>query len=319
MNISRPFIDRPVATILLMVALLFLGAVAYPLLPVAPLPQVDFPTITVTTQYPGPSPETMASSVTAPLERQFGQIPGVTTMSSTSILVTSTITVQFDLSRNIDGAALDIQSAINEAAGQLPTNLPAPPQYRKVNPADAPILVLAVQSNLLPITQVDDYADTILAEHLGQISGVAQVEIAGQRKPAVRIQVDTAKLASLGISLEDVRTAIAALTTNAPQGSVEHTTRAFTIYDNSQLFSAAQWNDAIIAYRNGAPVRVRDVGRAVNAAENIRLAAYANGKPAILLPITRVPGANVIATWTGSRRRCRLCKRRYRLQSTSRS
>ncbi|MBV8525439.1 MAG: efflux RND transporter permease subunit, partial [Acetobacteraceae bacterium] len=255
MNVSAPFIARPVATILLMVALLFLGLVAYPLLPVAPLPQVDFPTIQVTTQLPGASPETMASSVTAPLERQFGQIPSVTTMTSTSILGTSTIIVQFDLSRNIDGAALDIQSAINQAAGQLPSNLPAPPQYRKVNPADAPILVLAVQSDLVPLTQVDDYAETILAQHLGQISGVAQVEIGGQQKPAVRIQVDPAKLASLGLSLEDVRNAIAALTTNAPQGSLEHTTRAFTIYDNSQLLSAARWNDAIIAYRNGAPVR----------------------------------------------------------------
>ena len=295
MNVSAPFIARPVATILLMIALLFAGIVAYPLLPVAPLPQVDFPTISVTTQLPGASPETVASSVTAPLERQFGQIPGVTQMTSTSILGSSTITVQFDLTRNIDGAALDIQAAINQAAGQLPTSLPAPPQFRKVNPADAPILVLAVQSDLLPLTRVDEYAETILAQHLGQISGVAQVAIAGQQKPAVRIQVDPAKLASLGLSFEDVRTAITSLTTNAPVGSVEHTDRAFTIYDNSQLLSAAPWNDAIIAYRNGAPVRVRDIGQAVDAAENVRLAAYANGKPAILLPVTRVPGANVIA------------------------
>jgi hydrophobe/amphiphile efflux-1 (HAE1) family protein len=296
MNISAPFIARPVATILLMVALLFLGGVAYPLLPVAPLPQVEFPTISVTTQLPGASPETMASSVTAPLERTFGQIPGVTQMTSTSVLGTSTITVQFDLSRNIDGAALDIQSAINQASGQLPSNLPAPPQYRKVNPADAPIMQLAVQSDLLPLTQVDDYAETILAQHLGQISGVAQVGIGGQQKPAVRIQVDPARLASLGLSLEDVRSAIASLTTNAPQGSIEHANRAFTIYDNSQLLSAASWNDAIIAYRDGAPVRVRDIGQAIDAAENARLAAYANGKPAILLSISRVPGANVIDT-----------------------
>jgi hydrophobe/amphiphile efflux-1 (HAE1) family protein len=291
MNISAPFIARPVATILLMVALLLTGVAAYPLLPVAPLPQVDFPTIQVTTQLPGASPETVATSVTAPLERQFGQIPGVTTMTSTSILGTSSITVQFDLARNIDGAA-----AINQAAGQLPTNLPSPPQYRKVNPADAPILVLAVQSDLLPLTQVDEYAETILAQHLGQISGVAQVQIAGQQKPAVRIQVDPAKVASLGLQLEDVRSAIITLTTNAPQGSVERATRSFTIYDNSQLLTAASWNDAIVAYRNGAPVRVRDIGQAVDAAENARLAAFANGKPAILLPITRVPGANVITT-----------------------
>ena len=296
MNISAPFIARPVATILLMVTLLFLGAVTYPLLPVAPLPQVDFPTISVATLLSGASPETIASSVTAPLERQFGQIPGVTAMTSSSVLGTSTITVQFDLSRNIDGAALDIQSAINAAAGQLPTNLPAPPQYHKVNPADAPIMVLAVQSDLLPLTQVDDYAETILAQHLGQISGVATVEINGQQKPAVRIQVDPAKLASMDLSLEDVRSAIATLTTNAPQGSLEHADRTFTIYDNSQLLSAARWNDAIIAYRNGSPVRVRDVGVAVDAAENARIGAFANGKPAILMPIMRVPGANVIAT-----------------------
>jgi hydrophobe/amphiphile efflux-1 (HAE1) family protein len=296
MNISAPFIARPVATTLLMVALLCIGIAAYPLLPVAPLPQVDFPTIQVTTQLPGASPETVATSVTAPLERQFGQIPGVTQMTSTSILGTSSISVQFDLTRNIDGAALDIQSAINQAAGQLPTTLPSPPQYRKVNPADAPILVLAVQSDLLPLTQVDEYAETILAQHLGQISGVAQVGIGGQQKPSVRVQVDPAKVASLGLQMEDVRNAIAVLTTDAPQGSVERATRAFTIYDNSQLLKAADWNEAIIAYRNGAPVRVKDIGQAVDAAENSRLAAFANGKPAIILAITRVPGANVIAT-----------------------
>ncbi|GGJ04692.1 efflux RND transporter permease subunit [Neoroseomonas lacus] len=296
MNISAPFIVRPVATILLMVALLMAGLISYRLLPVAPLPQIDFPTITVTTQLPGASPEIMASSVTAPLERQFGQIPGVSSMTSSSVLGTSIITVQFDLSRAIDGAALDVQAAINQAAGQLPSNLPAPPQYRKVNPADAPILVLAVQSDLLPLIQVDDYAETVLAEHIGQIEGVAQVGVNGQQKPAVRIQIDTAKLASLGLSLEDVRTAIGALTTIAPQGSLERNTRSFTIYDNGQLLNAEPWNDAIIAYRNGAPVRVRDVGQAVDAAENERLAAYANGRPAILLAISRVPGANVIDT-----------------------
>jgi multidrug efflux pump subunit AcrB len=296
MNASGPFIARPVATILLMAALLLLGVVAYPLLPVAPLPQVDFPTIQVSTDLPGASPDTVASSVTAPLERQFGQIPGVTTMTSASILGASSVTVQFDLSRNIDGAALDIQSAINQAAGQLPNNLPAPPQYRKVNPADAPILVLALQSDLLPLTQVDDYAETILAPDIGQMPGVGQVQIGGQQKPAVRIQVDPAKVASLGLSLEDVRSAIMTLTTNAPQGSVERAARSFTIYDNSQLLTAGPWNDAIVAYRGDAPVRVRDIGQAIDAAENARLAAYANGKPAILMPILRIPGANVIAT-----------------------
>jgi len=296
MNLSAPFIARPVATILLMAALLGLGLAAYPLLPVAPLPQVDFPTIQVTTQLPGASPDTVATSVTAPLERQFGQIPGVTQMTSTSILGTSSITVQFDLTRNIDGAALDVQSAINQAAGQLPSSLPSPPQYRKVNPADAPILVLAVRSDVMPLTEVDEYAETVLAQHLGQISGVAQVGIGGQQKPAIRVQVDPAKVSSLGLQLEDVRNAIAALTTDAPQGSIERATRSFTIYDNSQLLTAQGWNDAIVAYRNGAPVRLRDIGRAVAAAENARVAAFANGRPVILLTIVRVPGANVIDT-----------------------
>ena len=299
MNISAPFIARPVATVLLMVALLGLGIAAYPLLPVAPLPQVDFPTIQVTTQLPGASPDTVATSVTAPLERQFGQIPGITQMTSTSILGTSSITVQFDLTRNIDGAALDIQAAINQAAGQLPSNLPSPPQFRKVNPADAPILVLSVHSDVMPLTEVDEFAETVLAQHLGQLSGVAQVGVGGQQKPAIRVQVDPAKVASLGLQLEDIRTAIATLTTDAPQGSIERATRSFTIYDNSQLLTADGWNSAILAYRNGAPVRLSDIGQAVAAPENARLAAFADGKPVILLTIIRVPGANVIDTVNG--------------------
>ena len=202
MSISNAFIERPIATSLLMVGILLVGAAAYPLLPVAPLPQVDFPTIQVTAQLPGASPETMASSVTQPLERQFGQIPGVTQMTSSSTLGNSAITVQFDLARNIDGAAQDILMSINAAAGQLPKNLPSPPTYRKVNPADAPILVLALTSDALPLTEVDDYAENVLAQHISQISGVAWVVIAGQQKPAVRIQVDPVKVASLGLSLE---------------------------------------------------------------------------------------------------------------------
>ena len=213
MSLSAPFIQRPIATSLLMIAILFLGAMAYPLLPVAPLPQVDFPTIQVTTPLPGASPETMASSVTQPLERQFGQIPGVAQMTSTSTLGTSSITVQFDLSRDIDAAAQDIQAAINAASGQLPTILPSPPSYRKVNPADAPILVLYLTSNVLPLTQVDDYAENILAQRISQLPGVGLVGVAGQQKPSVRIQVDPAKVASLGISLEDLRAVIATATT----------------------------------------------------------------------------------------------------------
>src|SRR5947209_2600864 len=296
MNISSAFIARPIATSLLMAGILLIGAAAYPLLPVAPLPQVDFPTILVSTQLPGASPEIMASSVTQPLERQFGQIPGVTQMTSSSALGNSAITVQFDLSRNIDGAAQDIQTAINAASGQLPKNLPSPPTYRKVNPADSPILVLALTSDTVPLTEVDDYAETILDQHISQISGVANVEIGGQQKPAVRIQVDPAKIASFGLSLEDLRGVIVNATTVSPNGTIDGKTRTFTIYDNGQMLNAAPWNDVIVAFKNGAPVRVRDIGRAIDAPENTRLAAFANGSQAILLPIFKLPGANVIQT-----------------------
>jgi len=296
MNISNTFIERPIATSLIMAGIMLVGMAAYPLLPVAPLPQVDFPTVQVSAQLPGASPETMASSVTQPLERQFGQIPGVTQMTSSSTLGNSAITVQFDLSRNIDGAAQDIQTAINAAGGQLPKNLPSPPTYRKVNPADSPILILALTSDALPLTQVDDYAENVLAQHISQISGVAQVTIGGQQKPAVRIQLDPAKVASLGLSLEDVRAVLVNATTDSPKGTIDAPTRTFTIYDNDQELEAAPWNDVIVAYKNGAPVRVRDIGQAVDGPENIKLAAWANGKPAILLPVFKQPGANVIAT-----------------------
>src|SRR6266480_4585265 len=232
MNISSAFIMRPIATSLLMAGILLVGAAAYPLLPIAPLPQVDFPTIQVTAQLPGASPETMASSVTQPLERQFGQIPGVTQMTSSSTLGNSAITVQFDLSRNIDGAAQDIQTAINAAGGQLPKNLPSPPTYRKVNPADAPVLILALTSDALPLTQVDDYAENVLAQHISQISGVAQVTIGGQQKPAVRIQLDPAKVVAKGLSLEDVRIPLSVTTVDNPKGTIMGLTRSFTIYTN---------------------------------------------------------------------------------------
>ncbi|MDB5408690.1 MAG: acriflavin resistance protein [Rhodospirillales bacterium] len=296
MNISQSFIERPIATSLIMAGILLVGVAAYPLLPVAPLPQVDFPTIQVSAQLPGASPETIASSVTQPLERQFGQIPGVTQMTSSSTLGNSAITVQFDLGRNIDGAAQDIQTAINAAGGQLPKDLPSPPTYRKINPADAPVLILALTSDALPMIQVDDYAENILAQHISQISGVAQVTIGGQQKPAVRIQVDPAKVASLGLSLEDLRAVITIATTDSPKGSIDGATRSFTIYDNDQELKAAPWNDIVVAYKNGAPVRVRDIGRAVDGPENVRLAAWAQGKPAILLPVYKLPGANVIET-----------------------
>ena len=296
MSLSSPFIGRPIATSLLMAAILLVGAAAYPLLPVAPLPQVDFPTIQVTTQLPGASPETMASAVTQPLERQFGQIPGVTEMTSSSTLGNSAITIQFDLARNIDGAAQDVQTAINAASGQLPTTLPAPPTYRKVNPADSPILVFALTSDAVPLTQVDDYAENVLAQHISQIAGVGLVTIGGQQKPSVRIQVDPAKLASLGLSLEDLRSVLMTATTDSPKGSIDGPTRTFTIYDNDQQLDAAPWNDVVIAYHNGAPVRIRDVGRAIDAPENYKVAAWANGKRTILLAVFKLPSANVIGT-----------------------
>jgi len=296
MAISTPFIRRPIATSLLMAGILMIGAVAYPLLPVAPLPQVDFPTIQVNTQFPGGGPETMASSVTAPLERQFAQIPGVTQMTSSSTLGNSSITVQFDLNRNIDGAAQDIQTAINAAGGQLPKTLPSPPTYRKVNPADAPIFGLAVHSDSLPITVVDDYAENVLVQHISQIPGVAQVQISGQQKPSVRIQVDPEELASIGIGLEDVRAALTTVTTDSPKGSIDGATRTFTIDANDQLLSAEPWNNVIIAYKKGAPVRVRDIGQAVEGPENTKQSAWANGKRAINLMVLKQPGANVVDT-----------------------
>jgi hydrophobe/amphiphile efflux-1 (HAE1) family protein len=295
-SLSSPFIERPIATSLLMAAILLVGLAVYPLLPVAPLPEVDFPTLQVTTQLPGASPETIASAVTQPLERQFAQIPGVTQMTSSSTLGNSAITLQFDLARNIDGAAQDVQTAINAASGQLPTNLPSPPTYRKVNPADAPILVLATTSDALPLTQVDDYAENVLAQQISQISGVAQVGIGGQQKPSVRVQIDPAKVAALGLSLEDVRSVIMEATTDSPKGSIDGATRTFAIYDNDQELQAPPWNEVIVAYKNGGPIRIRDIGRAIDAPENNKLAAWANGHRAILLPVYKLPGANVIQT-----------------------
>ncbi|HIJ61390.1 MAG TPA: multidrug efflux RND transporter permease subunit [Rhodospirillaceae bacterium] len=296
MSISALFIRRPIATTLLMAAILLAGMVAYPLLPVAKLPQVDFPTIVVSTSLPGADPQTMASSVTTPLERQFSQISGVSQLTSASVLGSSNITIQFDLDRNIDAAAGDVQAAINAASGQLPKILPSPPTYRKVNPADAPILILSVSSETLPLIAVDDFADTVVAQQISRIPGVGQVSLGGEQKPAVRIQVDPGKVASLGLSLEELRGTIASVTVDAPKGSIDGATRNFTIFANDQLVSAAPWNDAVIAYKNGAPVRVKDIGQAVDGPENVRLAAWPNGKPGVFLVVYKLPGANVIDT-----------------------
>src|SRR6266446_3861718 len=295
-GISAPFIRYPIGTSLLMAGILFVGLVAYPLLPVAPLPQVDFPTIQVTANLPGGSPETMASSVAQPLERQLAQIPGVAQMTSTSYLGTTAVTIQFDLNRNIDGAANDVQGAINAAGGQLPKNLPSPPTYRKVNPADSPILLLSATSDTLPLTTVSDAVDAQLAQQISQISGVAQVTIGGQQKPSVRIQVDPAKLVAKGLSLEDVRSQIAITTVDSPKGNIDGATRAYTIYANDQLLDSKDWNDVIVAYRNGGPLRIRDIGQAVTGPEDAKQAAWANGKRGVFLVVFKQPGANVIET-----------------------
>jgi HAE1 family hydrophobic/amphiphilic exporter-1 len=295
-SISSPFIRYPVATSLLMAGILFVGLVAYPLLPVAPLPQVDFPTIQVSASLPGGSPETMASSVAQPLERQLAQIPGVAQMTSTSSLGTTAVTIQFDLNRNIDGAANDVQAAINAAGGQLPKNLPSPPTYRKVNPADSPILLLSATSDTLPLTTVSDAVDAQLAQQISQISGVAQVTIGGQQKPAVRIQIDPAKLVAKGLSLEDVRAQIAVTTVDSPKGNIDGATRSYTIYANDQLPASKDWNDVVIAFRNGGPLRIRDIGHAVTGPEDAKQAAWANGKRGVFLIVFKQPGANVIET-----------------------
>jgi HAE1 family hydrophobic/amphiphilic exporter-1 len=295
-GISAPFIRYPIGTSLLMAGILFVGLVAYPLLPVAPLPQVDFPTIQITATLPGASPETMATSVAQPLERQFAQIPGIAQMTSTSYLGTAAVTIQFDLNRNIDGAANDVQGAINAASGQLPKSLPSPPTYRKVNPADAPILLLSATSDTLPLTTVSDAVDAQLAQQISQISGVAQVIIGGQQKPSIRVQVDPAKLVAKGLSLEDVRTQIGMTTVDSPKGNIDGDKRAYTIYANDQLLDSKDWNDVIIAYRNGAPLRIRDIGQAVTGPEDAKQAAWANGKRGVFLVIFKQPGANVIDT-----------------------
>ena len=306
MSVSAGFIKRPIGTTLLALAILLIGIAVFPLLPIAPLPQVDFPTIQVSANLPGASPETMASNVAQPLERQFSLIAGLSQMTSTSGIGSTQITLQFDLNRAIDGAALDVQAAINASTGQLPANLPSPPTFRKVNPADSPIMLLAVHSDTLPLIRTNDYADNILAQQISQITGVGLVNIGGAQKPAVRIQADPAKLAAMGMSLEDIRAVIANVSVNAPKGTIDGPNQAFTIYTNDQLLAAKPWNDVILAYRNGAPIRVRDIGVAVDAPENNKVAAWAysgeaapdsvgNGR-GMLLVITKQPGANVIET-----------------------
>src|SRR6266851_3573420 len=294
MSVSEPFIRRPIATSLLGIALLIGGGLGYWALPVSALPQVDFPTVQVTTQLPGASPDVIASLITAPLERQLGQIPSLSSMTSTSSFGVSQISLQFDLNRDIDGATQDVQAAINAAAGILPRTLPYPPTYAKVNPADAPVLTLALTSETISLRAMSDIADTVLGQRLSQISGVGRVAVLGGLKPAVRVQADLARLAAYGIAMEDLRSAIAGANVSGPKGSLDGAQQAYTIAANDQIAAAEAYKPIIIAYRNGAPVTIGDVAIIVDGLENDRTGGWYQGTPAVIIDIQRQPGANVI-------------------------
>src|ERR1035437_2945027 len=295
MNPSRPFILRPVATSLLMAGLLLVGIVGFQFLPVSALPQVDYPTIQVLTFYPGASPDVMASSLTAPLESQFGQVPGLNQMTSTSSQGATVITLQFTLQLNIDVAEQQVQAAINAAGTFLPRDLPNPPIYSKTNPADAPILTLALTSKTLALSQVEDIADTRLAQKISQLPGIGLVSISGGQKPAVRVQVNSTVLSSYGLTMEDVRVARAHANVNQAKGSFDGTTQSYTIGANDQLLTSTDSLPLVIADRKGAPVRLSDVALVIDSAENVKQAAWMNQTPAVILNIQRQPGANIIA------------------------
>jgi hydrophobe/amphiphile efflux-1 (HAE1) family protein len=295
-NISEPFIHRPVATSLLMTGVVLMGLLGYLLLPISALPPVDFPTIQVTAQYPGASPDVMASSVTTPLERQFGEISGLAQMTSQSSFGNSTIILQFNLDRDIDAAAQDVQAAINAASGVLPKNMPNPPIYSKVNPADTPILTLQITSDTLPLEKVNDLADTVLAQKLSQVSGVGLVTIEGNQKPAVRVRINPAAIAALGLGLEDVRTALTLNNINAPKGSFDGPRQSYAIGANDQILSAEEYRPVIVTYTNGSPVRLGDIGEVIDNVENVRLAGWVGDTPSVILDIQRQPGANIIET-----------------------
>ncbi|MGD0180770.1 MAG: efflux RND transporter permease subunit, partial [Terriglobales bacterium] len=295
MSPSRPFIMRPVATALLMAAILLVGIVAFTQLPVSALPEVDYPTIQVVTFYPGASPIVMATTVTAPLERQFGQLQGLSQMTSTSSGGTSVVVLQFNLSLNIDVAEEEVQSAINASQSYLPSNLPAPPVYSKTNPADAPVLTLAITSDSVPLSQVEDLVDTRLAPKLSQLSGVGLVSISGGQKPAVRIRANPVALSSYGVDLEDVRTALVQASVNAAKGNFDGPRQDYQIDANDQLVSSADYRDVVVAYRNGAPVMLTDVAEVIDGVENNKQAAWMNQTPAVILNVQRQPGANTIS------------------------
>src|SRR6266853_5494416 len=296
MNISEPFIRRPVGTSLLAAGLFLGGVVAYRSLPVAAIPRVDFPVISVSASLPGADPATVASSVAAPLERRLGQISGVTEMTSQSTLGGTSITLQFDLNRNVDRAARDVQAAINAAANDLPINLPSPPTYRKINPADSPIMILAMISESLKPTQVYENADEIVAQRLSQVEGVSQVFVGGSEKSAVRVQINPGALASSGLSFEDVRSLLGQVNVDSPKGSFDGERNSYTLASNDQLFDPEKYQSLVITQKQNVPIRISSLGRAVEGVENVRVAGWAGTQPAVLLIVFKQPGANVIET-----------------------
>ncbi|MEK7210404.1 MAG: efflux RND transporter permease subunit, partial [Candidatus Binatota bacterium] len=294
MNITGPFIHRPVMTTLVMMAILIFGLMGYRALPVSDLPTVDFPTIVVSANLPGASPETMASSVATPLEKQFSTIAGLDSMNSLSSLGRTQVTLQFNLSRDIDAAAQDVQSMIARASRDLPSNMPSPPSYRKVNPADISILQLALSSETLPLSAVDEYAENILAQRISMVSGVAQVNVFGSQKYAVRIQLDPAALAYRQIGIDEVLTAVQRGNVDLPMGTLDGPYRSLTLKSNSQLMKAEDYRPLVVTYRNGSPVQLRDVGKVIDSVENDKIAAWYNQKPSVVLAVQRQPGANVV-------------------------
>src|SRR6201984_2504644 len=299
MNPSRLFILRPVATSLLMLAILLAGVLAYRILPLSALPEVDYPTIQVVTLYPGASPDVMTSSITAPLETQFGQMPGLNQMSSTTSGGASVITLQFSLALSLDVAEQEVQQSIHASGNLLPADLPAPPIYAKVNPADAPILTLGITSKTMPLTQVEDFADTRLAQKISQLPGVGLVSLSGGQRPAVRIRADIRKLAAYGLNIDDLRTTLGNANVNTPKGNFDGSMRAYTINANDQIRNASDYQSLVVAYKNGSPVRLSDVGDVIDGSQNDKLGAWMNETPAIILNIQRQPGANVISVVQG--------------------
>ncbi|MDO8708217.1 efflux RND transporter permease subunit, partial [Pseudomonas sp.] len=295
-SVSAWCIDHPVATILLTFALVLLGVIAFPRLPIAPLPEAEFPTIQVAAQLPGASPETMASSVATPLEVQFSAIPGVTQMTSSSALGSTNLTLQFTLDKSIDTAAQEVQAAINTAAGKLPKDMPNLPTWRKVNPADSPVLILSINSTLMPGTELSDLVETLLSRQISQIDGVGQINITGQQRPAIRVQVSADKLAAIGLTLADIRLAIQQTSLNLAKGALYGESSISTLSTNDQLFHPEEYNQLIVSYKDGAPVHLKDVAKVVNGSENAYVQAWAGDQPGVNLVISRQPGANIVET-----------------------